>query len=121
MKVSQMVALGKIGFTEKPIPTPREDEALVRLEYVGICGSDLHYFTEGRIGDKVVEYPFTLGHEPAGTVVAVGEKVQGLAVGDRVAASGRMQSRVYRKVLEDGRAEDRVAYEVSLSRIEKLP
>ncbi len=85
MKVSQMVALGKIGFTEKPIPTPREDEALVRLEYVGICGSDLHYFTEGRIGDKVVEYPFTLGHEPAGTVVAVGEKVQGLAVGDRVA------------------------------------
>ena len=43
------------------------------------------------------------------------------AVGDRVAASGRMQSRVYRKVLEDGRAEDRVAYEVSLSRIEKLP
>ena len=42
------------------------------------------------------------------------------AVGDRVAASGRMQSRVYRKVLEDGRAEDRVAYEVSLSRIEKL-
>ena len=85
MKVSQMIDIGKISFTEKPIPEPRADEVLVRLEYVGICGSDLHYFKEGGIGNNRVVYPFTLGHEPSGTIVSMGADVQGLSIGDRVA------------------------------------
>ena len=41
----------------------KDDEVLVKLEYVGICGSDLHYYEHGRIGDYIVEPPFVLGHE----------------------------------------------------------
>ena len=57
----------------------------MKLEYVGICGSDLHYYETGAIGNYVVEPPFVLGHEPGGVVVEVGENVTHLKVGDRVA------------------------------------
>lgn len=85
MRVAIMEGIGKMGFTQRPIPTPKEDEVLVKLEYVGICGSDMHYYEKGAIGDFVVEPPFVLGHEPGGTVVEVGSKVKHLKVGDRVA------------------------------------
>lgn len=74
-----------MGFEERDIPKVKEDEVLVKLEYVGICGSDLHYYESGAIGDYVVEPPFVLGHEPGGTVVEVGRNVKKLKVGDRVA------------------------------------
>ena len=85
MRVAIMEGIGKMGFTQRPIPTPKENEVLVKLEYVGICGSDLHYYEKGAIGDFVVEPPFVLGHEPGGTVVEVGSGVTHLKVGDRVA------------------------------------
>ncbi len=85
MKVAVMNGIGKMGFVEREIPKPKADEVLVKLEYVGICGSDQHYYETGAIGDYVVEPPFVLGHEPGGTVVEVGEKVRHLKVGDRVA------------------------------------
>ena len=56
----------------------------VRLHTVGVCGSDVHYYTHGRIGPFVVDAPMVLGHEAAGTVVEIGEGVTGLKVGDRV-------------------------------------
>ena len=73
MKVAVMNGIGKMGFTERDIPTPKDDEVLVKLDYVGICGSDLHYYESGAIGDYVVEPPFVLGHEPGGVVVEVGK------------------------------------------------
>lgn len=85
MKVAIMEGIGKMGYTRRPIPTPRDNEVLVKLEYVGICGSDMHYYETGAIGDYVVEPPFVLGHEPGGTVVKVGKDVTHLKVGDRVA------------------------------------
>lgn len=85
MKVAVMEGIGKMGYTEHPIPTPKDDEVLVKLEYVGICGSDMHYYETGAIGDYVVKPPFVLGHEPGGTVVEVGKNVKHLKVGDRVA------------------------------------
>ena len=85
MKVAVMQGIGKMGFEERDIPKVKENEVLVKLEYVGICGSDLHYYETGAIGDYVVEPPFVLGHEPGGTVVEVGENVKDLKVGDRVA------------------------------------
>ena len=85
MKVAVMEGIGKMGYTERPIPVPKDDEVLVKLEYVGICGSDMHYYEMGRIGDYVVEPPFVLGHEPGGTVVEAGRNVTHLKVGDRVA------------------------------------
>ncbi|MDO5346835.1 MAG: NAD(P)-dependent alcohol dehydrogenase [Lachnospiraceae bacterium] len=77
--------MGKMGFEERDIPKAKDDEVLVKLEYVGICGSDLHYYETGAIGDYVVKPPFVLGHEPGGTVVEVGKNVKHLKVGDRVA------------------------------------
>ena len=85
MKTAVMLGIGKMGFEERDIPQIKEDEVLIKLEYVGICGSDLHYYERGAIGDYVVKPPFVLGHEPGGTVVEVGEKVKNLKVGDRVA------------------------------------
>lgn len=85
MKVAVMLGIGKMGFEERDIPKAKDDEVLVKLEYVGICGSDLHYYETGTIGDYVVEPPFVLGHEPGGTVVEVGKNVKHLKVGDRVA------------------------------------
>ena len=85
MKTAVMTELKKVEIQERPVPVPKENEVLVKVEYVGICGSDLHYFESGRIGDFVVEYPFVLGHEAGGTVVEVGANVKNLKVGDRVA------------------------------------
>lgn len=85
MKTAVMLGIGKIGFEERDIPTPKDNEVLVKLEYVGICGSDLHYYESGAIGDYVVEPPFVLGHEPGGIVVEVGKDVKHLKVGDKVA------------------------------------
>ena len=85
MKVAVMNGVGQMGYTERPIPTPKDDEVLVKLEYVGICGSDLHYYETGAIGSYVVEPPFVLGHEPGGVVVEVGKDVKHLKVGDKVA------------------------------------
>ena len=85
MKVAVMLGIGKMGFEERDIPKVKDNEVLVKLEYVGICGSDLHYYETGAIGDYVVKPPFVLGHEPGGTVVEVGKDVKNLKVGDRVA------------------------------------
>ena len=85
MKTAVMLGIGKMGFEERDIPKVKDNEVLVKLEYVGICGSDLHYYETGAIGDYVVEPPFVLGHEPGGTVVEVGKEVKHLKVGDRVA------------------------------------
>ncbi len=85
MKVAVMNGIGKMGYVQRSIPIPADNEVLVKLEYVGICGSDMHYYETGRIGDYIVEPPFVLGHEPGGTVVEVGKDVRHLKVGDRVA------------------------------------
>lgn len=85
MKVAVMNGIGKMGFVEREVPQPADNEVLVKLEYVGICGSDMHYYETGRIGDYVVEPPFVLSHEPGGVVVEVGKDVKHLKVGDRVA------------------------------------
>lgn len=57
----------------------------VHVEQTGICGSDVHYWQRGRIGDFVLESPIVLGHESAGVVVETGRKVKNVKVGDRVA------------------------------------
>ncbi|MDP2958130.1 MAG: alcohol dehydrogenase catalytic domain-containing protein, partial [Longimicrobiales bacterium] len=68
-----------------PRPEVRPGEVLVRVQAVGVCGSDLHYYLDGRIGDTVAEQPLVLGHEFAGVIEEVGPGVTGLSVGQRVA------------------------------------
>ena len=85
----------KAAFLRKPrdmyvnndvaVPSCTTDTVLINVKEIGVCGSDLHYYADGRIGDHVVTAPHILGHEAAGVVVEVGRNIRGLRVGDRVA------------------------------------
>jgi L-iditol 2-dehydrogenase len=85
MRTAVLTEPGQFAFEDRPRPSPGPDEVLVAVHDVGICGSDVHYYEHGRIGDYVVEEPLVLGHESAGEVVAVGEDVTSLDPGARVA------------------------------------
>ncbi|MGP5036726.1 NAD(P)-dependent alcohol dehydrogenase [Brachybacterium alimentarium] len=69
----------------EPVGSPGPGEVRIAMHTVGICASDVHYWTDGKIGPFVVEEPMVLGHEGSGTVVEVGEGVTDLSPGDRVA------------------------------------
>lgn len=85
--VQALVLEEKDSLTLREIDLPQEPgpgEVKIAIDTVGICGSDVHYYTHGRIGHFIVDAPMVLGHEAAGTVVECGPGVTGLAVGDRV-------------------------------------
>lgn len=84
-RTALMSELSKIELVDRPMPAVEGRQALVRIESVGVCGSDATYFTVGYIGDWVVDGPIVLGHEVSGTVVAVGDGVTRVRAGDRVA------------------------------------
>jgi L-iditol 2-dehydrogenase len=84
MKASVLVKPESVVVEDRPLPVLDADEVLVQVSAVGICGSDVHYFKEGRIGDFIVESPMVLGHEAAGTIVAVGSDVDPSRIGERV-------------------------------------
>ena len=85
MRASVLERVGSIVLAQYPVPTCRPDEVLIKVASVGVCGSDVHYYSHGRIGDYVVESPLVLGHEASGTIVAVGSDVDPNRVGQRVA------------------------------------
>jgi len=86
MKAMVLTDLLKIEIVERPDPPIKKpDDVLVRMKSVGICGSDIHYYKEGRIGNQVVKFPFTLGHEGSGIVEKTGSEVQNVKPGDRIA------------------------------------
>jgi len=74
-----------IRLEQRDVPEPADDQVLLKMDSVGICGSDVHYWTHGAIGDFIVKAPMVLGHEAAGVVAKVGAKVKHLQVGDKVA------------------------------------
>ena len=84
-KKAVLTRLNTIELQNAEMPSARNGEIVVKMQAVGICGSDVHYYKGGRIGDFVVDFPFVLGHECAGVVTEVGEDVKGFAPGDRVA------------------------------------
>ena len=83
-KTFYMTDIEKLEVGEAPMPKPGPDDVTIKIQSVGVCGSDLHYYRSGSIGDFVVKYPFILGHEAAGVVFEVGENVTTLKKGDRV-------------------------------------
>lgn len=86
MKTMQLTAIRHMQMADIPFPKPpRDTNVLLKLTTAGVCGSDVHYYTTGRIGSQVVTYPFTVGHECAAVVEAVGGNVSALKPGDRVA------------------------------------
>jgi L-iditol 2-dehydrogenase len=85
MRASVMTGVRTLQIEDRPVPTPGEHEVLVEVAAVGVCGSDVHYYRHGRIGDFVVDAPMILGHELSGRIAAVGAAVDSGRVGQRVA------------------------------------
>jgi L-iditol 2-dehydrogenase len=86
MKVAYLTGPRRIEVREASAPAPSSPaDVLVRIDAVGVCGSDIHYFTQGGIGASRVKYPFIMGHECAGTVLEASPGVTALKPGDRVA------------------------------------
>jgi L-iditol 2-dehydrogenase len=85
MRASVMTGVGTLQIEERPVPSPGPHEVLIEVAAVGVCGSDVHYYRNGRIGDFIVEEPMILGHELSGRIAAVGDGVDAGRVGQRVA------------------------------------
>lgn len=85
MKASFLIRQGEIEVREIEEPTLADDEVLVRVASVGVCGSDVHYYQHGKIGPYIVDKPMILGHELSGTIEAVGSAVNPDRIGKRVA------------------------------------
>jgi L-iditol 2-dehydrogenase len=66
MKTAVLTGIRRMELVERPVPAITKDtDVLIRMKVVGVCGSDIHYYTTGRIGSQVVSYPFAVGHEGA--------------------------------------------------------
>ena len=75
---------GKISLEDRNVPVPGPHDVLVEIRSVGVCGSDVHYYEHGRIGDFVVRAPLVLGHEASGFVLQAGTASR-MPKGQRVA------------------------------------
>lgn len=91
---------GDLRIEDRPRPTPGEHEVLVEIAAVGICGSDVHYYEHGRIGDFVVRAPMIIGHESSGTIVEVGAGVDRSRIGELVAIEPGVPDRVCDECLQ---------------------
>ncbi|NIA07477.1 MAG: alcohol dehydrogenase catalytic domain-containing protein [Actinobacteria bacterium] len=85
IRASVLIKPGQIEMQSRPRPAPGPDEVLVRIACVGVCGSDIHYYRHGRIGDQILKSPQCLGHEGSGYIEAIGSDVRGFEVGQLVA------------------------------------
>ena len=94
MRASVLTAAKRIAMEERATPRPGPGEVLVQVSKEGVCGSDVHYYRDGRIGPFVVESPLVLGHELSGRIAAVGDGVAADRVGQRVAIEPQRPCRV---------------------------
>jgi L-iditol 2-dehydrogenase len=91
MKVMMLTGIRQMEMMKIPVPQiERDNDVLIRMKRLGVCGSDIHYYTTGRIGSQVVHYPFPVGHEGAGIVEKTGSGVTHVKPGDRVAIEPAM-------------------------------
>lgn len=84
-RAAVLYGTGDLRVEDVAMPEPAADEVLVEIRAVGVCGSDVHYYREGRIGSHAVEEPLVLGHETSGVIIGRGERATRHAVGTRVA------------------------------------
>lgn len=91
MKSMMLTGIRQMEMRDIPAPQIKSPtDVLIRMKTVGVCGSDVHYYTQGKIGSQVVEYPFTVGHEGAGVIEKVGSSVRNVKPGDRIAVEPAM-------------------------------
>ncbi|KFM80506.1 Sorbitol dehydrogenase, partial [Stegodyphus mimosarum] len=81
--LSAVLSNGELILENRPMPEPSSNEVLIAMSSVGICGSDVHYWKHGRIGDFIVDGPLVLGHESSDVVIKVGDKVEDLKKKER--------------------------------------
>jgi L-iditol 2-dehydrogenase len=85
LKALALTGLKRLEFMDVPQPRIVNDtDVLLKIAYVGICGSDIHYYEEGKVGTQVVIYPYRIGHECSAIVAQVGKAVKNVKVGDKV-------------------------------------
>lgn len=82
MKTAELTGVRQFRVVDREPTEPKPGEVRVRVAAIGICGSDMHNFTEGGIGDSPCRFPMVLGHEPAGIVDKAGDGVTGLLAGN---------------------------------------
>lgn len=86
MKKFVLTGIKKMEMIDAPAPKiVKADDVLLKIDTVGICGSDMHYYNEGKIGNQVIEFPFSVGHECSAVVVDKGKDVKELEIGQLVA------------------------------------
>ncbi|MFH1760655.1 MAG: alcohol dehydrogenase catalytic domain-containing protein [bacterium] len=91
MKTMVLTGIREMKMQDVPDPQIKNpDDVKIKMQRVGICGSDVHYYLHGRIGSQKVEYPFAMGHEGAGLVVETGPDVTSIIPGDRIAIEPAM-------------------------------
>ncbi len=91
MKAMMLTGIRQMEMKEVSTPAILNDrDVLIKMKTLGVCGSDIHYYVSGKIGSQVVDYPFTVGHEGAGEVEAVGKGVSTVLPGDRIAIEPAM-------------------------------
>ena len=91
MKSMVLTGIRQMKMIEAPDPQiVKDDDVLIKMKRVGVCGSDIHYYVSGKIGSQVVQYPFPVGHEGAGTVVKIGKSVTRVKPGDEIAIEPAM-------------------------------
>jgi L-iditol 2-dehydrogenase len=84
-RIAELAAVRSFRLTEGAVGDPGPKEVQVKVQYVGICGSDLHSYSEGAVGDTPAQFPMVLGHEPSGVITKLGAGVSGWSTGDRAA------------------------------------
>ncbi len=85
MKKVVLTDIRKMEMTSVPVPVVvKDDEVKIKVTSIGVCGSDIHYYSEGKIGTQVVEYPFAVGHECSGIIEEAGPAVTNVKAGDLV-------------------------------------
>jgi L-iditol 2-dehydrogenase len=86
MKAALLTGIRQFRIDQLPDPGILNDrDVLIRIKTAGICGSDIHYYTSGRIGSQIIQFPFIIGHETAGIVEQTGKKVARVKPGQRIA------------------------------------
>ncbi len=86
MKAALLTGIRQFEIGQVPEPEiARDTDVLIRIKTVGVCGSDIHYYTTGRIGSQIIQFPFAVGHEAAGIVEQTGKKVTRVKPGQRIA------------------------------------
>jgi len=91
MKSMMLTGIRQMEMRDVPDPVLADPfDVKIKMSVVGVCGSDVHYFTQGRIGSQVVQYPFPVGHEGSGVVVETGKAVKRVKPGDVIAVEPAM-------------------------------